>query len=84
MLLDRLWPAGPRQALDVTTEGIRTTRDMLAVQTMVTDSVLTGETSGREGARVTRLLQEHLEVLDKADIEECFDLYLREKLEVKR
>ena len=68
MLLDRVWPVGRSRPLaDAMPEEAATVVDTLSATTTVTNAVLAGEASVREGEAVARLLDAHRKVVERHD-----------------
>ena len=60
----------PRRALEIAVPQINNLRDLLPAAAALSNIVLAGEASGREGADVARVLKAYMRAVELIDIEE--------------
>jgi hypothetical protein len=68
MLLERIWPVGRGRALEIAVPQINGVRDLLPVAAALSNTVLAGEVSAREGADVARVLRAHIQAIELVDV----------------
>ena len=68
MLLERIWPVGRGRALEIAVPPINASRDLLPVAAELSNTVLAGEASAREGADIARVLRAHIQAIELVDI----------------
>jgi hypothetical protein len=70
MLLERIWPVGRGRALEIAVPQINGARDLLPAAAALSNTVLAGEASAREGADVARVLRAHIQAIELVDLEQ--------------
>jgi hypothetical protein len=69
MLLSRIWPARRGRPVEIEAPEIRDTPDLLPASAAVTNAVLNGEVTPREGQAVIRVLDRHGSLIELVDLE---------------
>jgi hypothetical protein len=70
MLLNRVWPVRRSRPVAIDAPEIRATRDLLPAAAAVTDAVLTGELTPREGSATARVLMAQARIAGTVDLEQ--------------
>ena len=69
MLLDRIWPARRGRPVEIDAPAIRGTPDLVPATAAVTNAVLNGDVTPREGAAAARVIQTHGRMITLVDLE---------------
>jgi len=69
MLLDRIWPARRGRPVEIDAPEIRGTPDLVPATAAVTNAVLNGDVTPREGAAAARVIEAHGSMIELVDLE---------------
>src|SRR5581483_10563996 len=69
MLLDRIWPAQRGRPVAIEAPEIRAVSDVVPATAAVTNAVLTGDVTPREGAAAARAIETHGRMIELVDLE---------------
>lgn len=69
MLLDRIWPARRGRPVEIDAPEIRSTPDLVPATAAVTNAVLNGDVTPREGAAAARVIEAHGSMIELVDLE---------------
>jgi len=70
MLLDRIWPARRGRPVEIDAPEIRGTPDLVPATAAVTNAVLNGDVTPREGAAAARVIETHRSMILLVDLEQ--------------
>lgn len=69
MLLNRIWPARRDRLVDIDAPEIRGTPDLVPATAAITNAVLNGSVTPREGAAAARVIEAHGDMIKLVDLE---------------
>src|SRR5690348_12553956 len=69
MLLDRIWPAQRGRPVEIEAAEIRAVSDVVPATAAVTNAVLNGDVTPREGAAAARVIETHGKMIELVDLE---------------
>jgi hypothetical protein len=69
MLLDRIWPVRRGRPVEIDAPEIRGTPDLVPATAAVTNAVLNGDVTPREGAAAARVIEAHGNMIELVDLE---------------
>ena len=69
MLLDRIWPVQRGRPVEIDAPEIRTVSDVVPATAAVTNAVLNGEVTPREGAAAARVIETHGSMIELVELE---------------
>jgi hypothetical protein len=69
MLLDRIWPARRGRPVEIEAPEIRAVSDVVPATAAITNAVLKGDVTPREGAAAARAIETHGKMIELVDLE---------------